>query len=79
MVRVMAVAFGEFSPPECRSVHEAPDLELEARDLAAAYLGTASFHSLARAGRVAERTPGSLARADAMFRWDPAPWCPNVL
>ena len=63
----------------CRPVHEAPDLELEARDLAAAYLGTASFHSLARAGRVAERTPGSLARADAMFRWDPAPWCPNVL
>jgi predicted acetyltransferase len=55
-----------------------PDLLLDAADLAAAYLGGNRFGTLHRAGRVVEVTPGALARADAMFTWDPPPWCPHV-
>ena len=46
--------------------------------LGAVYLGGNSFSSLARAGRVVEARPGALRRADAMFAWDPAPWCPAI-
>ena len=31
-----------------------------------------------RAGQVQELRPGALARADSLFAWDPAPWCPFV-
>jgi hypothetical protein len=55
-----------------------PDLACTASDVGAVYLGGASLRQLHRAGRVDERTPGALARADAMFTWDPAPWCPYV-
>jgi predicted acetyltransferase len=43
--------------------------------LGATYLGGTSFRQLAEAGRVDERTPGALERADAMFASTPAPWC----
>jgi predicted acetyltransferase len=55
-----------------------PDLVCTANDVGAAYLGGTSLRQLHRAGRVEERTPGALARADAMFAWDPAPWSPYV-
>ena len=55
-----------------------PDLVCTASDVGAAYLGGTSFGQLHRAGRVEERSAGALARADAMFGWDPAPWCPYV-
>jgi predicted acetyltransferase len=54
------------------------DLKLDVRDLAAAYLGGFSFTRLAAAGRVHELRPGALARADAMFRTERAPWCPEI-
>jgi predicted acetyltransferase len=54
------------------------DLGLDVRDLAAAYLGGFSFTRLAAAGRVQELRPGALARADAMFRTERAPWCPEI-
>jgi len=54
-----------------------PDLSLSVADLGAAFLGGTRPSSLARAGRVVEHVPGALARADAMFGWDRAPWCPN--
>jgi len=54
-----------------------PDLELSAADLAAVYLGGNRFRTLADAGRVEERQPGAIARADAMFATDRAPWCPS--
>jgi len=34
---------------------------------------------LGRAGRVRELVPGAVARADAVFRWDRKPWCPEIL
>jgi predicted acetyltransferase len=60
----------------CRPTGEAADLVLTVNELAAAYLGGPTFLQLHRAGRVHEERPGALGLADAMFRWDPAPWCP---
>jgi predicted acetyltransferase len=62
----------------CGSTDAAADLVCSTNDLGAAYLGGSSFRQLQRAGFVEERTAGALARADAMFGWDPAPWSPYV-
>jgi predicted acetyltransferase len=62
----------------CEPADTTADLACSANDLGAAYLGGTSFRQLQRAGLVEERTPGALARADAMFTWDPAPWSPYV-
>jgi len=55
-----------------------PDLRLDVQALGAAYLGGLSFAELSRAGLVEEATRGGLARADALFRSDRAPWCPEI-
>jgi predicted acetyltransferase len=60
-----------------KSTEEA-DIRLDVSDLASAYLGGFTFPQLARAGRVEEFAPGALARADAAFRTDRAPWCPEI-
>lgn len=52
-----------------------PDLSMEARDLASAYLGGVRLSSLGRAGRVVEHRRGSMDLADAMFSSDPPPFC----
>lgn len=57
---------------------DAPDIACDTTDLAATYLGAFSFAQLADASRVSELSPGGLARADALFRTDRAPWCPRV-
>ncbi|HSD49632.1 MAG TPA: sterol carrier protein domain-containing protein, partial [Actinomycetota bacterium] len=62
----------------CEPTTEDPDLRCDVNVLGAAYLGGVSFRQLRRAGRVDEGSPGALARADALFGWDPAPWCPFV-
>jgi predicted acetyltransferase len=54
------------------------DLACDVTDLGAAYLGAFGFRQLADAGRVRELQPGAIARADALFRTDRAPWCPRV-
>jgi predicted acetyltransferase len=53
------------------------ELELDVADLASAYLGAFSFSSLAAAERVRELSDGGLARADALFRTDRPPYCPE--
>ena len=62
----------------CERTDESPDLRLSANDLGAAYLGATPLAGLARAGRVTELTEGAVARADALFRWHRAPWCPEI-
>ena len=58
---------------------EAPaDLVVDTTDLAAAYLGAFTLSHLADAGRVEERTPGALRRADALFASARAPWCATI-
>ncbi|HEY7756547.1 MAG TPA: GNAT family N-acetyltransferase [Actinomycetota bacterium] len=66
------------SAAEVARVREEPDMMCSVNDVGAAYLAGTSFRQLHRAGRVRERTPDALAVADAMFGWDPAPWCPYV-
>lgn len=65
------------SGASCTGTDAPADLVLTAETLGAAYLGGVGFRELARAGRV-EGDPRVLSRADAMFGWDPPPWCPVV-
>ena len=55
-----------------------PDLRLDVQSLGAVYLGGFSFAQLSRAGLVEEASRGGLARADALFASDRAPWCPEI-
>jgi predicted acetyltransferase len=57
---------------------DAADVALSAQSLGSAFLGGVSFSSLARAGRAEELNDGALMRADALFRWDRHPWCPEI-
>jgi predicted acetyltransferase len=58
----------------CRRTRRRPDLTLDVAELGAAYLGGTRLATLGRTGRVEERTPGALVRADAMLASDPPPW-----
>jgi len=60
---------------ECRPTRAAPDLAMGVDDLGAVYLGGVRLSTLARAGRIEERVPGTLARADLLFACEPQPWC----
>jgi predicted acetyltransferase len=62
-------------PGSCRRTHDDADLLLDIRDLGALYLGAVSATTLARAGRVTERTPGALTRADRLLAASATPWC----
>ena len=55
-----------------------PDVRLDVQALGSVYLGGFSFAELARGERVEEVARGGTARADAMFRTDAAPWCPEI-
>ncbi len=56
----------------------APDLRLDVTALGGTYLGGFSFAQLARAGLVEESRRGGIARADALFATDRAPWCAEI-
>lgn len=62
-----------FTPAEVTRSEERADLELDIRELGAAYLGGTSLVELAAAGLVVERTPGSLRSASVAFGWPQAP------
>jgi predicted acetyltransferase len=59
----------------CARTGEPADVALGAPDLGALYLGGVRPSTLARAGRVEERTPGALARLDVLLSWHGSPWC----
>jgi predicted acetyltransferase len=62
---------------QCRrgdGTEDAADLALGVADLGAAFLGGVRFSTLAAAGRVEERSPGALARADALFAAEAVPY-----
>jgi hypothetical protein len=62
---------------ECRCIAatDAPaDLALGVADPGAAFLGGMRFSTLAAAGRVEERSPGALARADALCAAEAVPY-----
>lgn len=54
------------------------EISLDVTALGSVYLGGLSFRQLHQAERVVEHTSGALDRADALFRTDRAPWCPEV-
>jgi predicted acetyltransferase len=54
------------------------DLACDVVELGCAYLGGFTFAQLSRSLRVTELRPGAIGRADAMFRSDRAPWCPEL-
>jgi predicted acetyltransferase len=55
-----------------------PDLRLDVTALGSTYLGGVTFSELLRAGRIEELREGAAAQADALFRADRAPWCPEI-
>ncbi len=55
-----------------------PDLVLDTTDLAAIYLGGVRPTVLADAGRIDERAPGALRRAEALFATERTPWCVSM-
>lgn len=54
---------------------DAADLALDVTVLGATYLGSTSFRSLATVGRVEERSPGAIDRADALCSATTPVWC----
>ena len=54
---------------------DAADLSVDIATLSALYLGGPSWHELAAAGAVEERTSGALGRAEASFATHPSPFC----
>ena len=59
----------------CTRTDDPADVALGVADLGAAYLGGVRPSTLARAGRVEERTPGAVVRLDLLLSWRSAPWC----
>jgi predicted acetyltransferase len=57
-----------------RRARRRPDVRLPVDALASAFLGGFSLPQLRAAGRVVETARGGVARADALFRADGAPW-----
>ncbi len=60
---------------EVNQTTKAADLTLDTTDLAAMYLGGVRPTELGRAGRIGERTPGALVRANTLFAAQRTPWC----
>src|SRR3954447_7977550 len=58
----------------CARTAREPALRCSADAVGSTYVGGVTWTALAGAGRVDEVTPGALARADALFRCDVAPW-----
>jgi predicted acetyltransferase len=61
-----------------RRTSRRPDVRLDVQGLGMTMLGGFTFAQLVRGGRAEEGTRGGIARADALFRVDRAPWCPEV-
>jgi len=55
-----------------------PDLRLDVRELGSVYLGGFTFSELLRAGKLEELREGAVERADAIFRSEAQPWCPEI-
>jgi predicted acetyltransferase len=58
----------------CERTSAEPDLELDVRELSAAYLGGETFTALAAAGLVQERRESAVLQAAAAFSWPVAPY-----
>jgi len=68
----------EIGPDGVARTTRPAEISLNASALGSAYLGGFGFGQLARAGRVEQLVDGALERADALFRADRYPWCPEI-
>jgi predicted acetyltransferase len=59
----------------CTRTDATADLSMGVAALGSAYMGDVSLHTPAASGAIDDHRSGVLARADAMFRSHPAPWC----
>jgi predicted acetyltransferase len=57
---------------------DAADLRLDITGLGSVYLGGFTFGALVRGSRAHELTEGAADRADALFRTNIDPWCPEI-
>jgi predicted acetyltransferase len=57
---------------------DAADLRLDVTGIGTVYLGGFTFSELVRGSRARELTEGAADRADALFRTNVAPWCPEI-
>ncbi len=60
----------------CRITEAPPDIAIDVAALASTYLGAVNFSTLALAGLVDEKKPGSLELANRMFAVQQQPWTP---
>ncbi len=67
---------GRGGPPE-RTTAE-PDLRLGRSELGAVYLGGVTWAQLGARPAARKRRPAAVARADALFRTERQPWCPEI-
>ncbi|HUH04551.1 MAG TPA: GNAT family N-acetyltransferase [Kofleriaceae bacterium] len=61
----------------CTRTDAAPELHLDRAALGSIYLGGVRAALLARAGRITGSAE-AIARADRLFAWPIAPWCPEI-
>ena len=61
-----------------RRTSSSPQIRCDVSALGATYLGAISFSQLVRGGRAEELRRGAAARADSLFGWGRAPWCPEI-
>jgi len=57
---------------------DAADLRLDITGLGSVYLGGFTFRALVRGSRAQELTDSAADRADALFRTNTEPWCPEI-
>ena len=72
------LAAGGAGAARCERTDQPADIDLDIRELGAAYLGGTRLGTLAAAGLARELSPGALGRLSAAMTWDPAPWCPQI-
>jgi predicted acetyltransferase len=66
------------TPAGTKRTRAEPHLRCDVTALGSVYLGGFTFLQLVRGGRVEELRRGAAARADALFRSERAPWCPEI-
>jgi predicted acetyltransferase len=57
---------------------DAADLQLDVTSVGSVYLGGFSFSELVRGSRAQALTDDAAERADALFRTNVEPWCPEI-
>jgi len=66
------------SPEGASRTDDDAEIALDVSTLGSAFLGATSFAQLRSGLRLEEISHGAVERADALFSWQPLPWCPEI-